>query len=133
MERLYGYLLKMMRAGSLTGHFYFLLSSEDVFLNAGDTVRLIQNEYGSESHFTLTGAGFGQENTSLKCFSNKPHLGTDGRCCRQYARDEANRLCVGLQKMFNLVFIPDSNNAKHLSIEPFNDYMASRSFKGLDE
>lgn len=31
----------------------------------------------------------------------------------------------GLQKMFNLVFIPDRNNPKHLSIEPFNDYLAS--------
>jgi hypothetical protein len=36
---------------------------------------------------------------------------------------------AGLQKMFNLVFIPDRNNAKHLEVEPFNDYMASGSQK----
>jgi len=35
----------------------------------------------------------------------------------------------GLQKMFNLVFIPDRNNPKHLEIEPFNDYMASGAQK----
>ena len=31
----------------------------------------------------------------------------------------------GLQKMFNLVFIPDRNNSKHLYIEPLGDYLAS--------
>ena len=35
----------------------------------------------------------------------------------------------GLQKMFNLVFIPDKNNPKHLEIEPFTDYLASGSNK----
>ena len=35
----------------------------------------------------------------------------------------------GLQKMFNLVFIPDRNNAKKLYIEPFNDYLASGTTK----
>jgi len=30
----------------------------------------------------------------------------------------------GLQKMFNLVFIPDRNNSKHLYIEPLGDYYA---------
>ena len=36
---------------------------------------------------------------------------------------------TGLQKMFNLVFIPDRNNPKHLEVEPFNDYMALGSQK----
>jgi hypothetical protein len=31
----------------------------------------------------------------------------------------------GLQKMFNLVFIPDRNNSKHLYIEPLGNYLAS--------
>lgn len=35
----------------------------------------------------------------------------------------------GLQKMFNLVFIPDRNNPKKLYIEPFNDYLASGTKK----
>ena len=35
----------------------------------------------------------------------------------------------GLQKMFNLVFIPDRNNPKKLYIEPFNDYLASGAKK----
>jgi hypothetical protein len=35
----------------------------------------------------------------------------------------------GIQKTFNLVFIPDRNNAKHLYIEPFTDYTASGTKK----
>ena len=32
---------------------------------------------------------------------------------------------VGLQKMFNLVFVPDKNKPNHLIIEPFQDYVAT--------
>ena len=35
----------------------------------------------------------------------------------------------GLQKMFNLVFIPDRNNAKKLYVEPFNTYISSGTSK----
>jgi hypothetical protein len=36
---------------------------------------------------------------------------------------------AGLQKMFNLVFIPDRNNAKKLYVEPFNYYMSGGTAK----
>jgi len=36
---------------------------------------------------------------------------------------------AGLQKMFNLVFIPDAVNPKKLKIEPFTDYMATGTEK----
>ena len=32
---------------------------------------------------------------------------------------------VGLQKMFNLIFVPDKNKPNHLIIEPFQDYVAT--------
>ena len=35
----------------------------------------------------------------------------------------------GLQKMFNLVFIPDRNNPKKLYIEPLKSYLASGTAK----
>lgn len=38
-------------------------------------------------------------------------------------------LISSFQKTFNLVFIPDRNNPKHLQIEPFTDYLASGSQK----
>ena len=36
---------------------------------------------------------------------------------------------AGIQKTFNLVFIPDRNNPKHIYIEPFTDYTASGTKK----
>ena len=36
---------------------------------------------------------------------------------------------AGIQKTFNLVFIPDRNNPKHIYIEPFTDYTASGAAK----
>jgi len=36
---------------------------------------------------------------------------------------------LSLQKMFNLVFIPDKNKPQHLIIEPFEDYTASGTAK----
>jgi hypothetical protein len=36
---------------------------------------------------------------------------------------------LGLQKMFNLVFVPDKNKPNHLLIEPFNDYTATGTAK----
>ena len=36
---------------------------------------------------------------------------------------------AGIQKTFNLVFIPDRNNPKHIYIEPFTDYTASGTAK----
>lgn len=36
---------------------------------------------------------------------------------------------TGLQKMFNLVFIPDKNKPKHILVEPFQDYIATGTQK----
>lgn len=34
-----------------------------------------------------------------------------------------------VQKMFNLVFVPDKNNPTRIKVEPFSDYVASGTFK----
>lgn len=36
---------------------------------------------------------------------------------------------MGLQKMFNLVFVPDKNKPDHLIVEPFQDYIATGTQK----
>jgi hypothetical protein len=36
---------------------------------------------------------------------------------------------MGLQKMFNLVFVPDKNKPNHLIVEPFQDYVATGTQK----
>ena len=40
---------------------------------------------------------------------------------------------VGLQRMFNLVFVPDKNREKHLLIEPYVDYMAAGTNKAWND
>ena len=118
--------------GVFNGNFYsFLLSSEGVFLNAGDTLRLeYKMNTGGSHNVTFTGAGFGQEKTSLEIVSvTNPISGQTVDVAANMPEMKQIDFVSGLQKMFNLVFIPDRNNAKHLSIEPFNDYMASGASK----
>ena len=40
---------------------------------------------------------------------------------------------VGLQRMFNLVFVPDKNRENHLLIEPYVDYMAAGTNKAWND
>ena len=40
---------------------------------------------------------------------------------------------MGLQKMFNLVFVPDKNKPSHLIVEPFQDYIATGTQKDWTE
>jgi hypothetical protein len=114
--------------GVFNGNFYsFLLSSEGVLLNTGDTLRLeYKMNTGGNHNVTFTGAGFGQEKTSLEIVSvTNPISGQTVDVAANMPQMKQIDFVSGLQKMFNLVFIPDRNNAKHLEIEPFNDYMAS--------
>ena len=118
--------------GVFNGNFYsFLLSSEGVLLNTGDTLRLeYKMNTGGNHNVTFTGAGFGQEKTSLEIVSvTNPISGQTVDIAANMPEMKQIDFVSGLQKMFNLVFIPDRNNAKHLSIEPFNDYMATGAQK----
>jgi hypothetical protein len=118
--------------GVFNGNFYsFLLSSEGVLLNTGDTLRLeYQMNTGGNHSVTFTGAGFGQEKTSLEIVSvTNPISGQTVDVAANMPQMKQIDYISGLQKMFNLVFIPDRNNPKHLEVEPFNDYMASGSQK----
>ena len=118
--------------GVFNGNFYsFLLSSEGVLLNTGDTLRLeYQMNTGGNHNVTFTGAGFGQEKTSLEIVSvTNPISGQTVDIAANMPQMKQIDFISGLQKMFNLVFIPDRNNSKHLEIEPFNDYMSSGAQK----
>ena len=122
--------------GVFNGNFYsFLLSSEGVFLNAGDTLRLeYKMNTGGESQCHLHGCGiWSRENESGNRFSNKPHLGTDGRCCRQYARDEANRLRVGASKDVQSRIHSGSQQRQTSRDRAVQRLHGEWSFEGLDE
>lgn len=110
------------------GNFYsFTLGEIGLLLSQGDTLRLEYKMNGGGSHsVTFTGAGFGQERTSLEIFSvTNPISAHTVDVAANMPEMKQIDFVSGLQKMFNLVFIPDRNNSKHLYIEPLGDYLAS--------
>ena len=86
--------------GVFNGNFYsFLLSSEGVLLNTGDTLRLeYKMNTGGNHTVTFTGAGFGQEKTSLEIVSVTNPISGQTVDVAQYAGNEANRFRVGASK-----------------------------------
>ena len=100
-----------------------------VFLDATDTVDVRYKFHTSSDTATLLGAGLLTLPTcSFELFNVEF---AEGEVIASENMPEMKQIefVSGLQKMFNLVFIPDRNNPKHLSIEPFNDYMASGASK----
>jgi hypothetical protein len=105
-----------------------LLSPEFV-MEAGDTVEF-QYVVGNSSHpLALDG---GTEVSNLTTWWQVAYISTIGldiNVTQNLPEIKQIDFVSGLQKMFNLVFIPDRNNAKHLYIEPFNDYLAAGTKK----
>ena len=105
-----------------------LLSPEFV-MEAGDTVEF-QYVVGNSSHpLALDG---GTEVSNLTTWWQVAYISTIGldiNVTKNLPEIKQIDFVSGLQKMFNLVFIPDRNNPKKLYIEPFNDYLASGTKK----
>ena len=116
---------------NLTGAFFneesFVVLTEPILLNQGDAVSL-QYALSNSGHtvdFTgtnqLGSGGTGFEIVEVSGATSEQTVDVAGNMPQMKQIDFVS----GLQKMFNLVFIPDRNNPKHLEIEPFNDYMSS--------
>ena len=106
-------------------------TSDPILLNAGDTVRVFYEMANSGHTLNLDG-----DNTISPQSSWWQVLDITDPTSGQTVDVEANMpemkqidFVSGLQKMFNLVFIPDRNNPKKLYIEPFNDYLAAGTKK----
>jgi len=104
--------------------------SPEFILDENDTVEFQYFVDNSSHPLTLDGNG---EISNLTTWWQVPYISnvTSGNINITGNLPEMKQIdfVSGLQKMFNLVFIPDRNNAKHLEIEPFNDYMASGASK----
>jgi hypothetical protein len=106
-------------------------TSDPILLNAGDTIRVFYEMANSGHTLNLDG-----DNTISPQSTWWQVLDITDPTSGQTVDVEANmpemkqiEFVSGLQKMFNLVFIPDRNNPKKLYIEPFNDYLASGAKK----
>ncbi len=97
-------------------------------LELGDTIEF-QYVVGNSSHpLALDASGFANNSTWWQIPYIAP-LAANVNVTSNLPEIKQIDFVSGLQKMFNLVFIPDRNNPKHLEIEPFNDYLASGSQK----
>ena len=106
-------------------------TSDPILLNAGDTIRVFYEMENNGHILNLDG-----DNTISPQSTWWQVLDITYPTSGQTVDVEANMpemkqidFVSGLQKMFNLVFIPDRNNPKKLYIEPFNDYLASGAKK----
>lgn len=120
---------------NLTGAFFndeaFVVTTEPILLNTGDSVTL-QYALSNSGHTvdftgtnTLGSGGTGWQVLDITDASSGQTVDTAANMPDMKQIDFVS----GLQKMFNLVFIPDRNNPKKLYIEPFNDYLASGTKK----
>jgi hypothetical protein len=120
---------------NLTGAFFndeaFVVTTEPILLNTGDAVTL-QYALANSGHTvdftgtnTLGSGGTGWQVLDITNPSSGQTVDVEANMPEMKQIDFVS----GLQKMFNLVFIPDRNNPKKLYIEPFNDYIASGTKK----
>lgn len=102
-------------------------TSEPILLNTGDQITL-QYKLGSSGHtLDLDGDNTTSPNSTWwqVLEISDPTSGQTVDIANNLPEIKKIDFVSGLQKMFNLVFIPDKNNPKHLYIEPFADYIAS--------
>ena len=93
---------------------------------SGDTVKL---QVSTTSGVTLHEGGTGRGGTSLQLYAFTVDSGFDVDVARAMPTMKAIDFVSGLQKMFNLVFVPDRNRTNHFYIEPFADYFATGTVK----
>ena len=107
-----------------TGQFTWTLD-----VAAGDTLAM---------YSTMTGGSIILQSNPVGAFNatffridsvSEPLQGQDIKMNRNFPDIKQIDFLMGLQKMFNLVFIPDNNKPKHLIIEPMQDYVATGTQK----
>ena len=113
--------------GAVFNEEVYVITSDPIFLNSGDVIRF--DTIISDNAHTLTLYGNDSLSAGGTGFSvieiTDPTSGQTVDIAGNMPDMKKIDFISGLQKMFNLVFIPDRNNSKHLYIEPLGDYLAS--------
>ena len=113
--------------GAVFNEEVYVITSDPIFLNSGDVIRF--DTIISDNAHTLTLYGNDSLSAGGTGFSvieiTEPTSGQTVDIAGNMPDMKKIDFISGLQKMFNLVFIPDRNNSKHLYIEPLGDYLAS--------
>jgi len=105
----------------------YLYSIENVTLTAGSTI-YVEAKINSGSG-SLNAGPFGNFNvgrrTTLEVIAGESLGGYEVGVAENLPQLKQIDFLTSLQKMYNLVFIPDPNKPNHLAIETFADYTAS--------
>ena len=72
-------------------------------------------------------------NTNLEIFNVVELSGQDVTISENLPEMKQIDFVLGLQKMFNLVFVPDKNRENHLLVEPYIDYMTGGTEKAWND
>lgn len=72
-------------------------------------------------------------NTNLEIFNVVELSGQDVTISKNLPEMKQIDFVLGLQKMFNLVFVPDKNRENHLLVEPYIDYMTGGTEKAWND
>jgi hypothetical protein len=113
----------------LTDIFTYMKVTPYIQLDSGDTVDVRYHFHTSSDTAVLGGYNSLTVPTTSFELIDTALAGTAWTASANMPEMKQIDFVSGLQKMFNLVFIPDRNNAKHLYIEPFNDYLAQGTQK----
>lgn len=107
---------------------------QDFVLVSGDTIEVKGEVTGGHGHeikgndSTVSGV-----RTSLEIVAGFPFSGFEVDVARNMPELKQIDFVTGLQKMFNLVFVPDKNRENHLLIEPYVDYMDAGTEKSWND
>tara|TARA_R110002096_G_scaffold18591_4_gene63237 strand:+ start:539 stop:2791 length:2253 start_codon:yes stop_codon:yes gene_type:complete len=101
-------------------------------LEAGDTISVIaQSTTAGNFLVAPTSSGWGGGNSSFFRVDSvtEPFSGQEVTMSLNFPDIKQIDFLTSLQKMFNLVFVPDKNTPKHLIIEPYQDYISAGTQK----
>ena len=105
----------------------------DIVLEAGDTISFyfwtseVDGSCVTQIYSTNNNAVTGPTSFDIECLTR--YEGQTIDIASNMPDMKQIDFLVGLQKIFNLVFVPDKVRPKHLIIEPFSDYVATGTQK----
>ena len=104
------------------------LTTPSSVLSAGDTIEFMARTVGSGSYFLRGTGSLTNPTTSLELV-DVTLAGTAWEAAVNMPVMKQIDFLFGLQRMFNLVFIPDKNIPDKYQIEPYSDYVTSGNAK----
>ena len=91
-------------------------------------------QYNLAEYALLSGGGAGEPRCSVEVFKASPPFSLfDVDIAGSLPKMKQIDFLLGLQRMFNLVFVPDKNKPSHVLIEPFTDYVETGTQKDWTE